>query len=97
MEGSFTFVIYDEMQKRVFAGRDKEGRQPLYWGATEQGQLLIGSELDDVDGCDPTATIFPPGEYWNVALEFGWNKGWGSLWFKSFPCVRSIADRQCIR
>lgn len=61
VEGSFSFVIYDELQKRVFAGRDKEGTQPLYWGATEEGQLLVGSALGDLEGCDPTATIFPPG------------------------------------
>lgn len=80
VEGSFSFVIYDEMQKRVFAGRDKEGTQPLYWGATEQGQLLIGSALEDVDVCDPTATIFPPGslfasERHTVAYSPG-DQGW---------------------
>ena len=30
------------------------------------GPSLIGSALDDVDGCDSIAAIFPPGEYWGV-------------------------------
>jgi hypothetical protein len=41
--------------------RDAEGGQPLYWGATDEGQLLLGSHLNDLDGCEPTATMFPPG------------------------------------
>lgn len=43
------------------ACRDAEGSQPLYWGATADGQLLLGSNLNDMEGCDPTATAFPPG------------------------------------
>lgn len=39
-----------------------QGAQPLYWGATEEGQLLLGSHLDELEGCSPTATMFPPGE-----------------------------------
>lgn len=38
-----------------------QGAQPLYWGATEEGQLLLGSHLDELEGCSPTATMFPPG------------------------------------
>jgi hypothetical protein len=41
--------------------RDAEGGEPLYWGATDEGQLLLGSHLNDLDGCEPTATMFPPG------------------------------------
>jgi hypothetical protein len=41
--------------------RDAEGGQPLYWGATDEGQLLLGSHLNDLEGCEPTATMFPPG------------------------------------
>lgn len=61
VKGAFSFVIFDETQQRVFAARDAEGSQPLYWGATAEGQLLLGSHLNDMEGCDPTATAFPPG------------------------------------
>lgn len=80
IKGSFAFVIYDELQKRVFAARDAEGGQPLYWGATDEGQLLLGSHLDDLEGCDPTATLFPPGTLFastrhTVAYSPG-DRGW---------------------
>lgn len=80
VNGTFAFVIYDEIQKRVFAARDAEGGQPLYWGATDEGQLLLGSNLDDLEGCDPTATMFPQGTLFastqhTVAFSPG-NKGW---------------------
>jgi hypothetical protein len=80
VQGTYAFVIYDEIQKRVFAARDPEGGQPLYWGATDEGQLLLGSHLNDLDGCDPTATMFPPGTLFastkhTVAYSPG-SKGW---------------------
>lgn len=34
LQGSFAFVLYDSLTKRVWAARDAEGVQPLYWGAT---------------------------------------------------------------
>jgi hypothetical protein len=55
-------VLYDELAKRVFAGRDPEGAQPLFWGATDEGSLLFGSSLEDLEECNPTATLFPAGE-----------------------------------
>ncbi|KAI8468857.1 MAG: aluminum induced protein-domain-containing protein [Monoraphidium minutum] len=80
VQGSFAFVIFDELQHRVFAARDGEGAQPLYWGATGEGQLLIGSHLDDMEECNPTATHFPAGtlfasERHTVAFSPG-DRGW---------------------
>lgn len=80
VQGRFSFVIYDEMAKRVFAGRDPEGSQPLFWGATDEGSLLFGSSLDDLEECNPTATMFPAGtlfasERHTLAYAPG-DKGW---------------------
>eukprot|EP00798_Chlamydomonas_sp_ICE-L_P032217 gene32217-16775_t len=61
VKGSFAFVIYDQEHHRVLAARDAEGSQPLFWGATENGQLLFGSVSGDLDGCNPTSTAFPSG------------------------------------
>lgn len=46
-----------------------QGAQPLYWGATEEGQLLLGSHLDELEGCSPTATAFPPGRAMHVCVD----------------------------
>lgn len=59
--GTFAFVIFDESQRRVLAARDPQGGQALYWGGNDEGQLLIGSVMEDVQGCNPTATTFPAG------------------------------------
>lgn len=80
VKGSFAFVIFDELQHRVFAARDADGAQPLYWGATKEGQLLLGSHLEDLDECHPTATLFPAGtlfasERHTVAFSPG-DRGW---------------------
>eukprot|EP00798_Chlamydomonas_sp_ICE-L_P007427 gene7427-560_t len=61
IKGSFSFVIDDEVHHRVLAARDSQGSQPLYWGATESGQLLFGTELGDLEASNPTATAFPQG------------------------------------
>jgi asparagine synthetase B (glutamine-hydrolysing) len=46
---------------RVLAARDAEGAQPMYWGSTEDGRLLFGTETNDLAGCEPTSTLFPAG------------------------------------
>lgn len=78
--GSFAFVLFDQVQNRVLAARDQDGSQPLYWGATEAGQLMFGSDPEDLLGCDPTATAFPSGtlfasERHTVAYSPG-TEGW---------------------
>jgi asparagine synthetase B (glutamine-hydrolysing) len=37
VHGSFAFVVYDSLTKRVWAARDADGVQPLYWGVTGAG------------------------------------------------------------
>lgn len=61
VRGSFSFVIYDEKQRRVLAARDMEGSQPLYWGATDDGHMMFGSCEADLEACNPSATPFPAG------------------------------------
>ncbi|MEW5311854.1 MAG: hypothetical protein WDW38_003538 [Sanguina aurantia] len=80
IEGTFAFVIYDANQHRVLAGRDRNGTQPLFWGSTPDGQLLIGSSSGHLEGCSPTATLFPAGTLFaserHAAVyqpgEYGW-------------------------
>lgn len=80
INGSFAFVIYDAARRRVLAARDPAGAQPLFWGATPDGQLMFGSCLEDLAACNPTATSFPPGtlfasERHMMAYSPG-DKGW---------------------
>jgi asparagine synthetase B (glutamine-hydrolysing) len=57
------FVIYDGEQKRVLAARDASGAQGMHWGVTDDGRFMFGSDVDDLAGCNPTATAFPAGVY----------------------------------
>lgn len=34
LQGSFAFVVYDAVTRRVWAARDAAGVQPLFWGVT---------------------------------------------------------------
>uniref|UniRef100_A0A7S0WRI6 DUF3700 domain-containing protein n=1 Tax=Chlamydomonas leiostraca TaxID=1034604 RepID=A0A7S0WRI6_9CHLO len=61
IQGSFAFVIYDSVRHRVLAARDRDGTIPLYWGATEIGQLMFGTAIGDLAACNPTAVAFPAG------------------------------------
>jgi len=87
IEGRFAFVIFDEHRKRVLASRDANGDEPLYWGVTESGQLLFGTNSDDFDHCEPSATLFPSGTVYlsqgDTVAEHPGDKGWvilGSQW-----------------
>ncbi|MGJ8682010.1 asparagine synthase (glutamine-hydrolyzing) [Paraglaciecola sp.] len=45
LRGMFAFVIWDEPVNKLFVARDRFGIKPLYWGITNDGDLLIASEL----------------------------------------------------
>lgn len=76
LKGSFAFVIYDSVRHRVLAARDREGSVPLFWGATEEGQLLFGTQLADLEASNPTATAFPAGcLFTSVRNMFAYNPG----------------------
>lgn len=61
VQGSFAFVLFDSLTKRVWAARDAEGVQPLFWGVTDDNRLVFGTHPDKLDGCNPTASPFPAG------------------------------------
>ncbi|KAK9832751.1 hypothetical protein WJX81_008373 [Elliptochloris bilobata] len=61
VDGRFAFIVYDELQRRVWAARDRAGAQPLYWGASPDGRFMLGSDPIDLAACDPTPTAFPAG------------------------------------
>lgn len=43
--GMFAFIIWDEIEKRAFAARDRFGVKPLYYNQKVDGTLLISSEI----------------------------------------------------
>lgn len=87
VEGRFAFVVYDERRRRVTAGRDRDGSEKMYWGVTEEGQLLFGSSEEDLCQCEPSAVCFPAGTLYvsqgDTVAESPGEMGWvieGQRW-----------------
>src|SRR5687768_1879044 len=45
LNGQFAFVIWDSIERRLFAARDRLGEKPLYFAETPHGELLVASEI----------------------------------------------------
>jgi asparagine synthase (glutamine-hydrolysing) len=43
--GMYAFAVWDEREQRLFAARDLFGEKPLYYAVTDQGSLLMASEI----------------------------------------------------
>lgn len=68
--GGFSFVVFDANQQRLVAARDPLGLAPLAWGV-KGGLLMLGSDPEDLAGCEPSATAFGAGTLFvsDVATE----------------------------
>jgi asparagine synthase (glutamine-hydrolysing) len=45
LNGQFAFAIWDRVEQRLFAARDRLGEKPLYWTIAAQGCFLAASEI----------------------------------------------------
>jgi asparagine synthase (glutamine-hydrolysing) len=45
LNGQFAFAIWDQVEQRLFAARDRLGEKPLYWACSDQGHFLLASEI----------------------------------------------------
>lgn len=45
LQGMFAFVLWDSVERRLFAARDRFGVKPLHWAARSDGSVLFASEI----------------------------------------------------
>jgi asparagine synthase (glutamine-hydrolysing) len=45
LRGMFAFAIWDFRKETLFAARDRVGKKPFYYGLTDEGNFVFGSEL----------------------------------------------------
>ena len=48
LRGMFAFSIWDEKEQRLFIARDRVGKKPLFYGFTEAGRFVFGSEVKSI-------------------------------------------------
>jgi asparagine synthase (glutamine-hydrolysing) len=71
LNGIFAFALWDKAKGRVIIARDPIGVVPLYWGHDKEGRLRVASEMKSLaDTCADVAQ-FPPGHYYDSALDDG--------------------------
>ena len=69
LDGIFSFILYDKLNKKVMVARDPIGIIPLYYGHTEDNDIMVASEMKClIDDCK-TIDLFPPSHYLLVEVE----------------------------
>ncbi len=63
LRGMFAFVLYDAQAGTWMIARDPVGIIPLYVGRTEDGTLVVASEVKALLGVCKSVREFPPGHY----------------------------------
>jgi len=69
LNGIFSFALWDQARSRVLIARDPIGVMPLYWGHDRAGRLRVASEMKALAGDCADVAHFPPGHYYDSALE----------------------------
>ena len=52
LEGMFAFAIYDNQEKKIFIGRDRAGKKPVYY-YNDREKIVFASELNCLKGLLP--------------------------------------------
>jgi asparagine synthase (glutamine-hydrolysing) len=93
LDGIFSFILYDKHNKKVLIARDPIGIIPLYYGHTEDNEIMVASEMKClIDDCK-TIDLFPPGNYLTIETStssshmLGFVKYFNPKWDNSEYCI----------
>ncbi|MCU4176944.1 asparagine synthase B [Carboxylicivirga sp. N1Y90] len=65
LDAEFVFVIYDSVAKKYFAARDPIGIRPLFYGYSDEGEIMFASEMKSLHSLCKEVKAFPPGHYYD--------------------------------
>jgi len=65
IDAEFVCVIYDSEKKKYFAARDPIGIRPMFYGYTEEGEILFASEVKAIHDVCSEVNAFPPGYFYD--------------------------------
>ncbi|MBA0764754.1 hypothetical protein Gotri_014044 [Gossypium trilobum] len=51
LNGSFSFIVFDNSTSTLFVASDQVGKVPLYWGITADGHVAFADNVDLLKGC----------------------------------------------
>ena len=72
LDGIFSFVLYDKVNKKVLISRDPIGVIPLYYGYTSNNSLMVSSEMKVlVEDCGAQVKEFMPGNHMILSIKDG--------------------------
>ncbi|KFK31691.1 hypothetical protein AALP_AA6G146800 [Arabis alpina] len=61
-QGKFAFILFDGVNKTVFAAADEDGSVPFFWGTDAEGHLVLSNDTKVVQkGCAKSYAPFPKG------------------------------------
>lgn len=72
--GMFAFVVWDRVERKLFAARDRFGVKPLCWAEMPDGSLALASEARSLHAAG--LPIEPDETSWATALAAGFSDGW---------------------
>ena len=64
LDAEFACVIYDASKRQLVAARDPIGIRPLFYGYTENAEIVFASEAKNLVGLTGRIYPFPPGYYY---------------------------------
>ena len=65
LDAEFACVIYDAAKKQLVAARDPIGIRPLFYGYTENAEIVFASEAKNLVGLTGKIYPFPPGFFYS--------------------------------
>jgi asparagine synthase (glutamine-hydrolysing) len=65
LDGVFAFCLYDSKSNVMYSARDRYGVRPSYYGVSEDGGIVIASEIKAMSHIAKSIQHFPPGSWWS--------------------------------